>query len=167
MRNLTATMRNSLEAMQAEDVIVIMAKIYSPELDNSIYINSDVVDYIYNDFHYIGWAFQMSFLNDDDELPRAKMSIPNVDRILGESLLALTLPLRLKIELVLRSDFNDDVPRRPVGTPNAEYVAPELFLRNISCDVMNITADISSFDLSAEPFPRIRSTQNLLPGLYR
>ena len=167
MRRISNSFRDDLEALQSDEVIVIMAKIYSEELSESIYVNSDIVDYIYNDFHYIGLAFRMSLISDDEQPPRAKISVPNVDRRIGSLFLGLSKPLRLKIEIVLRSAFNDESPRRPIGLPAAEYTAPELYLRNVSCDAMMVSADIASFDLSSEPYPRIRSTPDLLPALFR
>jgi len=167
MRKLTSTFRDDLEALQSDEVIVFMAKIYSEEMPEAVYVNSDVVDYVYNDFNYIGFAFRMSLLTDDEQPPRAKISVPNVDRRIGELFLGLTKPLRLKVDIVLRSAFNDEVPRRPVGAVVAEYTAPALYMRNISVDALTVSADIMGFDLSSEPYPRIRSTEDLLPGLFR
>src|SRR5581483_4905197 len=146
MRPLTAAFRNTLEAVHPDDAIVIFASVYHSSLAEPVRVNSDVVDYVWNGATYIRCAFQISFLTDDDSPPQAKVSIPNVDQRVGNAVRALTDSPRIEIAVLVKSDFNEDTPRRPIAVPIAEYEAGSLFLRNVSCTALALTADITSFE---------------------
>jgi hypothetical protein len=166
MRNVSASFRRQIEAIAADDPLVMFAEVYAGELLEPVRVNSDITDYLYAGHTWIGCGFALIFLSDDERPPRARVSIPNVDRRIGAAVLAVP-SVRLNLQLMLKSDFDDNEPRQPIGTPVPEYVARHLFLRNVSCDALALTGEISSFDLAAEPWPKIRSTPDLLPGLYR
>lgn len=159
--------RNSVEASSTAEVYILFATITHPDLSAPIPVNDDIVDYVYKGLLYRGAAFSMSLVTDDDSPPRAQASIQNVDQSIGDAIIALASPPTIKVELLLKSDFTDDLPRQPIGSPQPEYVADMLTLRNVKCDVMTMTADLTGLDLSTEPYPSIRSTQERLPGLYR
>jgi hypothetical protein len=166
MRNLSARFRRQVEAVTADDPLVMFAEVYAADLLDPVRVNSDVTDYLYDGHLWIGCGFSLVFLSDDERPPRARISIPNVDRRIGAAALAVR-SVRLNLHLLLKSDFDDNEPRQPIGNPAPEYSARHLFLRNVSCDALALSAEIASFDLAAEPWPKIRSTPDLLPGLYR
>ena len=166
-RPVSARMRDALEAPFSSEVLVFFATIDHPDFIAPIRVNSDLVDYSYNNAIYIGCGFALSLLTDDEALPKAQASIPNVDRRIGEAVLALRSAPSIKIELLSREDFDDSTPRQPIGTPIVEYSAPQLFLANVTADASVMTADIVGFDLVNEPWPAIRSTHDRLPALYK
>ncbi|HXF88147.1 MAG TPA: DUF1833 family protein [Xanthobacteraceae bacterium] len=166
MRNLSAKFRRQIEAVAADDPLVMFAEVYAADLLDPVRVNSDVVDYVYGGNTWIGCGFSLVFLTDDERPPRARVSIPNVDRRIGAAARAVS-SVRLNLYLMLKSDFDDNDPRQPIGAPVPEYVARHLFLRNVSCDALTLSGEITAFDLAAEPWPKIRSTPDLLPGLYR
>lgn len=49
--------------------------------------------------------------------------------------------------------------------PTVEYQATNLMFQNISVNAMEISADLTSFDMTSEPWPAIRTTTDRLPGL--
>ncbi|MCF2522350.1 DUF1833 domain-containing protein [Bradyrhizobium sp. G127] len=159
--------RNAAEASATDEVFVIFATITHPDLSMPVCVNDDIVDYVYNGLLFRGSAFSCSLVTDNDSPPRAQASIQNVDQEIGETIQALSSPPLVKIELLLKSDFTNDIPRLPIGRPRPEYVADMLRLRNVKGDVMTVTSDLTGFDLTTEPYPAIRSTQDRLPGLYR
>lgn len=167
MRTISAGFRNEIESTNGQDVIVIFATVNHPSLEGPFYVNSDVTDYVYNGNTYLGVGFSMSFLSDDDSPPQAKVTIPNVDRRIGEAVLNISDSPTIRIELLVKSDFTNDTPRQPIGSPSPEYVAPLLFLRNVTFDAMQFTADIMSYDISTEPWPKIRTTPSDTPALFR
>lgn len=166
-RSISAAFRNSTEDEQTSETFVVMATVTHSALLVPIRVNNDIVDYIYNGDTFFGTGFTISLLSDDDQSPKAQVMIPNVDQSVGDALLAISTSPRIRIALLARSDFNDDVPRRAFAIPTVEYLAPELFLRNVTCDAVALTADIFSYDVSTEPWPRVRTTPDLLPGLFR
>lgn len=167
MRVLGNSFRTTIESSNSSEVVLIFVTITHPTLDAPIYLNSDIKDYVLNGNTYLGAALTISLLSDQIQAPQAKVSIPNVDRAIGESVLGLTSSPQIKMEVYARSDFDGSDPRMGIGTPAVEYRAAYLFLRNVSCDAVGFTADLLSYDLSSEPWPAIRSTKNRLPGLYR
>lgn len=166
-RTISSGFRDFAEASEGQDVIVLFATITHPALLEPITVNSDIADYILGGVTYLGVAFSLVMLTDDDNPPRASVAIQNVDQAIGEAVLALTSSPSIKIEIYLKSDFDNSTPRNPIGTPSPEYVAQSLLLQNVKCDAMTLTADLMGFDLTTEPWPAIRSTQERVPGIYR
>lgn len=165
-RTVGATFRDSIESPHTSESPVMFATITHPNLLVPITVNSDVVDYILNGVTYLGTAFSISMLTDDDAPPTAKIAIPNVDSSIGEVIQNLKTSPRIKIELYAKADFDDNTPHAAIGTPTVEYSAQELFLKNVSCDVLGFTADLFSYDIANEPWPAIRSTMRILPALF-
>ncbi|HXF88295.1 MAG TPA: hypothetical protein VNK48_08085 [Xanthobacteraceae bacterium] len=166
MRNVSTKFRRQIEAIAAADPLVMFAEVYAADLLDPVRVNSDVADYIYAGVTWIGCGFSLVFLSDDERPPRARVSIPNVDRRIGAAARAVP-SVRLNLHLMLKSDFDDNDPRQPIGTPVPEYSARHLWLRNVSCDALALSGELTGPDLAAEPWPKIRSTPDLLPGLYR
>jgi Domain of unknown function (DUF1833) len=167
MRTIASTFRANIEASNTSEVVLIFVTITHPDLDAPLYFNSDIRDYILNDNQYIGAALSVSLLSDENSAPTAKLSIPNVDQIIGETVLNLSTSPQFRMEVYAASDWDTNNPANALGTPTVEYTAPFLFLRNVACDVLGFTADIISYDLTSEPWPAIRSTADRLPGLFR
>jgi len=167
MRTISATFRDEIESTNGQDVVIIFATITHPALAVPICVNSDVADYVYNGNTYFGTGISISFVSDDDNPPQAKVTVPNVDRRIGEAVLAMTDAAQIKLELLVKSDFDNSTPRNPIGTPAPEYVAQLMFLRNVQFDAMQFTADILSYDITTEPWPAIRTTPAVTPALFR
>jgi uncharacterized protein DUF1833 len=165
-RQIAADFRDAIEASFSSEVLVWFATVTHPDLAEPITVNSDVTDYNYNGSLYRGCAFQFVFLADDDQPPRGQVVIENVDQIIGNTLIALTDSPLLHMQLMAKSDFDENVPRNAIGTPTVEIDAPLLKLRNVKGDAMQLTADLYGYDLTTEPWPSIRSTKSRLPGLY-
>lgn len=167
MRTLGNSFRTTIESSSSAEIVLIFVTITHPTLEAPIFLNNDIKDYILNGNTYLGAAISISLLSDEIGMPKAKVSIPNVDRAIGEAVLGLTTSPQIEMDVYARSDFDNSDPRVAIGTPTVEYRAQLLFLRNVTCDPLGFTADLLSYDLSSEPWPAIRSTKNRLPGLYR
>jgi len=167
MRTISADFRDDVESTNGGDVAVWFFTITHPDLETPLYFNSDIVDYVYGGNTFKGTGCGMPLLTDDENPPQAKFTVPNVDRIIGETVLAISDAPRFSIQVMARSDFDDSNPRQPVGTPTIEYEADYLYLRNVSCDAWQLTADIVSYDVTTEPWPKIRATPDYLPALFR
>lgn len=165
MRTLTAAFRTELESPQSGELPITFATITHPDLLNPIWVNNDIVDYVYNGNTYLGTAFEIARLNDDEQQPRVRFAINNVDQSIGELFLGFRSAPAVKIELFARSDFTEDIPRVAVGTPTVQFSAAHLLLRNISGDVMTISGELCGQDFAREPWPAIRSTPDIMPAL--
>ena len=193
MRTIASTFRANIEASNTSDFPVIFVTVSHPNLDTPLYFNSDIRNYLLNGITYIGAALEISLLSDDVNPPQAKVTIPNVDEEIGDVVLAMTTPPRIEMDVYAASDFDSGSPANPLSgnilmedgvstilmedgvstfqlenpQPVLQYSAPYLFLQNVQCDAVSLSADIRSFDLSSEPWPSIRSTRDRLPGLFR
>lgn len=168
MRVVSSAFRNALEASRSTTVPVIFATITGDDLVTPIRVNSDSVDYIYQSNTYFGWSFNISLISDDENQQKGQISIQNVTSEIGVFVLdADDTVLNLDIKIFSKEDFSDANPRQAIGTPTVQYNAASLELRNITVDALQVTADITSFDLSSEPFPAIKATKDRLPALYR
>lgn len=62
----------------------------------------------------------------------------------------------------------DNVSLREIITDADEiYRAAHLFLRSVKVDIMSIEGELTGYDISQEPWPFIRMTQDVVPDLYR
>jgi hypothetical protein len=166
-RTISTSFRQDLENVAAEDVPVFLATITHASMSSPLYINSDIVDYTYNGHTYVGMAFSMALLTDDDTPPRGKISVHNVDTRISEWFQSLTSPPELAFVLVAKSDFTDADPHAAIGTPAVEVSASHLFMRNISVNAMTVSADLTSYDVLGELWPQTRTTAENTPALYR
>lgn len=166
MRTLASSFRSALEARYNGDAIVIFATVTHGDLASPLYFNSDIVNYVYGGNTYIGAAFALTLVTDDEQTPQAKVAIHNVDQVIGSTIQGLATSPAIAIQIFAKSDFTDDNPRVVIATPTVEYSAPILYLRNVSCDAMQLSADLYSMDISTEPWPAIRATKDRVPGLF-
>lgn len=166
MRALTTAFRTAIEASSSTDIAIAFATITHPSLESPITVNSDIQDFVLNGVTYLGAAFGMQLLTDDDSPPQGKVSIANVDQAIGEAVLLLSTAPAIGLQIYARSDFDGSFPRVPLGTPSLQYSAQGLFLRNITCDYLSLTADVTTYDIAGEPWTAIRSTVDRLPALF-
>lgn len=168
MRQISASFRQSVENRHQEDADLIFITLSHPQLTEPIRVVSDTVDYTYDGASWTGFPFDIQLLTDDDSAPRAALEIQNVDQKIGPTIMKLRKPMRLKMELLLSSDFDLTVrPRVPIGTPSVEYVASHLYLVNVKIDTFTITGEIVGWDFAQRTWPGVRANEHLLPGLFR
>src|SRR5262245_21635417 len=92
--------RRGAEASSTGEVFVIFATITHPDLVNPITVNDDIEDYVYRGRTFLGCAFTLSLVTDDDSPPRAQAAIQNVDQEIGEAITSLASPPTIKIEIL-------------------------------------------------------------------
>lgn len=184
MREISTELRNSIESHHNSEVLLVFATIEHPTLLEPIRVVTEdingcsrspdglVINYKWNGDLYLGCPFQFKFLTDDENLPKAKISILNVDRRIGEAVQRIKTSARFRFSVLKLSDFDtgaaldSDNAWSPTGTPDVEYNAPFLWLRNVSGDASQISADIQPFDITKELATKTRTTQDRTPGLY-
>jgi len=201
-RVINTTFLEDLEAVNAEDIEVVLLTITFPAV--TVRLVRDVVDYVWHGRRYLAAMFELEFLSDDEKEPHGALRVPNVDRIIGESILTLDEPPTLRIDVLEGREFSSILPyivlgggfeayggfaygeethvepegevervtggyeqKIMFGDPEPIITAEGLYLKNVRCTAQVIEADISSLELSVEPFPGLRATKNILPGLYR
>jgi hypothetical protein len=121
-----------------------------------VYLVSDVVDVTSNGINYIGFPFELVLPQEDDQIPKGRLRIQNVDKRIGHAIHTLRTPPFLNFRVVLKSDPDEVL---------VEYKF--LRLTNISADAVAVEGDIGVTDFSSIPWPRTRATKRVLPGLFR
>lgn len=170
-RVLPAQLRTEVDQPWTGEFLAIFAVVSHPDLIEPIRAANDVVDYILGGLRYTGVPFEMEALTDGERPPSGRLRIHNVDRRLGEVVLALKSPPRLRIDIYAGSDWGPkdtgQNARLPIGTPVPWYSAPGLRLRNVTVDAMAVSGEVVSYDPTSEPWPSVRATRDRLPGLFR
>lgn len=169
-RSVTTSFRRSAEASFADEVDLVFLTISHPTLGEPIRVVWDTEDFVYGGATFTGYPFDIELLTDEEKPPTAKLQIQNVDPRIGDTIRTLTTPPRLKIELLSSADFNLTVnPRMEIlsPAPNVVYSADQLFLVNVSVDVMMVSGDIVGWDYIQRVWPGKRATQGYFPGLFR
>lgn len=167
-RSISSSLRRILLLQESGEAIVCFFTITHPDLADPIRVVSDGVDYEWQGERWIGFPFRWQLLTDDETAPRCQIELQNVDRRIGDALQSLSSTVRLQIDIVAASEFDQTVdPRLPLGTPPEEYSAAHLRLSNVTVDAMAITGDVVSRDYSQDAFPGRLASQDRFPGLYR
>lgn len=104
-RNIPVSFRQTAEASYNEDVDLCFVTITHPTLSEAIRVVWDTKDFILNGNVYVGFPFDITILSDDDQPPKAQLTIQNVDRLIGEAIQNLRSPPRIRIELASTKDF--------------------------------------------------------------
>jgi hypothetical protein len=171
-RTITTSFRRSAEANFADEVDLVFLTISHETLIEPIRVVWDTKDFVYGGNTFIGFPFDIVLLTDDDKPPTAKLTIQNVDPVIGETIRTLRSPPRLKIELLSSVDFDLTVtPRVPIISPDVSptvvYMADKLFLTNVSVDIMTVSGTIVGWDYLQRVWPGRRASQADFPGLFR
>lgn len=167
-RNVSLSFRHAAESNFSEEVDLVFLTISHPNLIEPIQVVWDTEDFVYGGDTFIGFPFDISLLSDDDQPPKATLTIQNVDPRIGDTIRKLRTAPRLKIELLSSTDFDLTVePRVEIGTPNVVYMADKLFLTNVRVDPIAVSGDIVGWDYLQRVWPGVRARQDIFPGLFR
>ena len=183
MRVLSTSFRNSLEARFNDELILVFAVITHPVLTEPIRVvvedingisygpNAEPINYNLDGHMHYAIPFTFQLLTDDEQRPRTELSIMAIDKRIPEAILAIPDSPSFAFSVYKSSDWGDVLDannaRSPLATPHREYYASYLELQNVQGDELQVTADVVGLDVSNEPCPPIRTTQDKTPGLYR
>lgn len=168
-RTLSVSFRRSAEANYADEVDLCFITISHPLLIDPIRCVWDSKDFVYGGNTYTGFPFDITLLSDDEQPPKATLTIQNVDPRIGDTIRQLSTAPRLKIELLSSKDFNLTAdPRTANSSPEPEvvYSADRLFLTNVKIDVISVSAEIVGWDYLQRVWPGVRARQDIFPGLF-
>ena len=167
-RAISASLRDLLQRQESGEAVLFFITLDHADLAEPIRVVSDGVDYEWQGETWTGFPFDIELLTDGESAPRAQLTIQNVDRRIGDTVRDLSGQIAMRMDIVAASEFDQSAtPRTPIGTPPIEYTAAHLVLSNVSVDVLQVTADIVSYDYSQDAYPARRATQDRYPALYR
>lgn len=158
--------RAELERTESAVAFLFFVVIEHDRLPEPIRVVSDVFDYVRSGNTYVGLAFDIQLLTDNDEPPEARLVVPNTDRRIGDALRQVTERAIVSIEIIGSDEFDLTAdPRTQIGTPAPIYSASHLELIDVQSDAMALSGRLFVRDYAQEPYG-LRATQARCPGLW-
>jgi hypothetical protein len=166
-RPIPAGTRRELDRQESPEFYLVFLTLRHKALADPIRIVSDPCDFVLGGHLFTGFHFEIEMLSDTEEMPVARLSVQNVDRLIGAAVLASVDPVRLDIEVIAGSEFDLTVtPRTEIGEAARLLSARHLYLTAVEGDALRLSGTIRSWDYTQETWPALRATQNRFPGLY-
>jgi hypothetical protein len=155
-RTLSAPALAALNAQSTDKVFLALLTITHPGMAQTVRVVNDMVNLTSRGNDYIALPFQIDLPAEiEEELPRVRLTIDNVDRLLVEAIRTLTSPPTIALEVVLAS------------SPDTVEAGPFPFaLRNAEYDSLVVTGELAFEDVLNEGFPAHSFTPNLFPGVF-
>jgi hypothetical protein len=155
-RTLSAPALAALNAPQTDKVFLALLTITHANLAQPVRVVNDMVNVTSRGNEYIGLPFQIDLPSEvEEELPRVRLTIDNVDRLLVEAVRTLTSPPTITLEVILAS------------SPDTVEAGPLPFaLRNAEYDSLVVTGELAFEDVLNEGFPAHSFTPNLFAGIF-
>lgn len=168
-RTIPATATSELFNESSGDAALVFVTFHSSELNDTIRVVNDPVNFILDGQEFIGFDFEINLLSDNEEAPRANLAVQNVDSRIGENVLKATNPVNLEIQVIMLSQFNEaNFPRTELvpGQSQRVYRAKALRLVDVEGNIFTVSGSIRSWDYTQENWPGLRGTEDRFPGLY-
>lgn len=160
--------RDELEDVHAPDALLAFLTIENDELAEPIRLVCDTLDHQIGADLYIAAMFGWQLLAEGDAPPRAVLTIPNVDRRIGQAIRATAGRIDVALDLRSSADFNlTVVPRLETAGAQPIYQVPQFRLVNVQADAVQVTGDLEIDDVTTLPYPSQRARQGTTPGLFR
>jgi len=147
-RNFSQVAIQSANAVETDQVWLILMKIEHPDLDETLYLVNNR-ESITSDFQvYTAYPFNIVLGNDDGEkLQTVKLTFDNIDVALVEVIRSITESPDITISVVL-SDYLDDV----------EIEITNLKLREVTYDAYTISGILYADDILNQRWPKDQIT---------
>lgn len=150
----SAALERLLTRWDGDELLYLMT-VTHPRLE-TIRLARNNVDVISRGETYRAAPFDLRLATDNEELPTLSVTIPNVDRAIGRSLMQIDTGMEVAIEAVFGSN-PDDVFKR--------YARLELY--DVTFDPILVQGTISHRRITHEPFPNRRVIPNKFFAYYR
>lgn len=151
----STTLISAANAAQTGEVFLVLLVIDHPQLTEPVRLVNNTENVVSNGKTYVGFPFEFTLFNEDDQTPRAQLRVQNVDRRIGEVVRSLRSVASVAISLVLASDPD---------TVELDWIQAEL--RDVEGDAIAVSATVAGHDYTVEPWPVRRATSDILPGLF-
>jgi hypothetical protein len=149
------------------DAVLVFAEVRHPLLSAPMRLVTDVVPYTWQGVQWEGVMFEFEAVQDDDRTPEARITLPAIDRTIANALIALPERARISFWILSSADFDLSVtPRAPVGTPHIYRSFPNMDIVDVRGNAATASGRLLVRDPSQEPWPPIRATQAVAPGLF-
>lgn len=167
-RSIPAEFRREIEKQESGEAAICFLRLIHPALIGGANVVSDPEDFILDGITYQGFEFRFDMLSDGEMMPKATLTVQNVDRIIGENVRNSVDPIRIEAHFIALSQFDLSVfPRVALDDP-VERIASiyHAILVDVEGDSMFLTGTIRTYDYTQETFPGMRATEARCRGLF-
>lgn len=144
-----------LQARASADAALCLLTIYHPMMETFRFVKN-TEDVVSRGDIYSACYFDLNILNDNDQPPRATLTFPNVDRIIGIRLAKIVGPPQITLEVVSSAHLDEPI-----------YRAARLKLVDVDIDPLVLTGTLMRADEGTETCGTIRVTPARCPALFR
>lgn len=144
-----------LQARESSEAALLAITIFHPMMETYRFVRN-TENVVSRGDTFTACPFDLAILNDNDQPPRAMLTFPNVDRIIGIKLAEIVGPPQVIIEVLASAHLDEPVTR-----------AARLRLQNVSVDPLVLSGDLVRIDDSTETCGTIRVVPSKFPALFR
>lgn len=168
-RDLIARDDEDFDSTESPNALLWFLVVQHPNISPAIRVVSDVFDYVIDGETYTSVPFNVRTLTDSDQTPSTEITVQNIDRRITEALNGDMDGQRAIVSAfaISSADFDLTVePRVALGTPSKVYSFQMFELADVRGDVIELTGRVTLIDFAQEPWPFIRATKDIFPGLF-
>lgn len=151
-----SALRQSAFADATGDVWLVLLTISHPDLADDIRVVNNTEQITSNGQVFLSFPFEINLPDEKDDAPsRAKLTIDNVSREIGQTIREITTPPQITIE-VIRAEDPEFI----------EVSWPNFWLRNVSFNANQVRGDLVLEDFTDEPYPAGTFVPSAFGGLF-
>lgn len=169
-RPLPTAKRADLLLGTSKNALISYIRIASPLLHGGVNMVSDVVEHTLGGITYSPVGHGVATPQEGDATsPTYTVLLPNVDRRIGRALRTSSAPMTVSLDWYLSSDLDLTVLPRVALAGAAPLVSmTDYHVVDIAASgASQITLTIERRNIEQEPFPHVRATIDVAPGLHR
>lgn len=160
--------RDGMEAGSSADIPLGFMTLTHPALHTPLRIVSDALDYVVDGETYIGMPFGVTTITDTEAAPSTQLRVQNVDRRIGQAILAMKGRVQCRLDVRMASAFDlTEIPRVALGSAPVIYGFRYFDLVDATVNAIEATGRVMLREFAQEPWPGQRATQELCPALFR
>lgn len=153
---VSSGLKEKLFDQEMGDAIIPLLTISHPDLAEPIRVCHNNENLVSRGNTYIAYDWRLTLpLDDPDTIPRAKIQIDNVDRVIVDTIRSISTAPTVTVELVKGSDPD-----------TVEFVLSDFTLQDVEYDVLFVTGQLTVEEFLSEPFPGDTFTPSRFPGLF-
>lgn len=169
-RTLAARHETDLDQADSPHALLWFLTIDHANLAEPVRVVSDFYEYVIDGQTYVAMPFEVRPMTDTDQTPSAELRMPNIDRRIAKALEVDMAGSRAIVSAVAHSSEDFDlsvsprVPLDPEDLPEI-YGFSQFELADARINIIDVVGRITLIDVMQEPWPFVRATADLFPGL--
>lgn len=153
---VSTTTQAEMFAPEADEGLLALLTINHADLTDPIRVVNNNENITSRGNLFTAFPFEIILPDDNPEsAPRARLTIDNVSREIGQAVRQISSAATVLIEIVRTDDYD-----------TLEMSFPTLSLRNVRFDALKVTGDVLAADIHLEQYPAYTFNPSTTPGLF-